>query len=94
MVKRILRYVKGTLDLPLLIRKLDSMLVSAFADADWADCPDDHRSTGGFAVFVGSNLVSWCARKQPIISGSCTEAEFKALANATAEIMWVQKMLC
>jgi histone deacetylase 1/2 len=69
MVKRMLRYIKGTLDLPLLIRKSDSVLVSDFVDADWAGCPDDHRSTGGFAVFVGSNLVSWCARKQQLSPG-------------------------
>jgi len=92
-VKRILRYVQGTIDLGLKIRKSNSMLVSAFSDADWAGCPDDRRSTGGFAVFLGCNLVSWCARKQPTVSRSSTEAEYKSLANATAEIMWVQKLL-
>lgn len=44
-------------------------------------------------MFLGSNLVSWSARKQPIVSRSSTEAEYKALANATAEMMWVQKLL-
>ena len=73
-VKRILRYVQGTIDLGLKIRKSNSMLVSAFSDADWAGCPDDRRSTGGFAVFLGCNLVSWCARKQPTVSRSSTEA--------------------
>jgi hypothetical protein len=69
------------------------MVVSAFSDADWAGCPDDRRSTRGFAVFLGSNLISWSARKQPTVSRSSTEVEYKALANAAAEVMWVQKLL-
>lgn len=69
------------------------MMVSAFSDADWAGCVDDHHSTGGFAVFLGPNLISWCARKQPMVSRSSTEVEYKSLANATAELMWVQKLL-
>jgi histone deacetylase 1/2 len=62
-VKRIIRYIKGTIKNGLHIRKSDSMVVSAFSDADWAGCPDDRRSTRGFAVFLGSNLISWSARK-------------------------------
>jgi hypothetical protein len=52
-VKRILRYGKGTLRLGLWFIKLDSTVVSTFADADWAGCPNDRRSTGGFAMFFG-----------------------------------------
>jgi histone deacetylase 1/2 len=52
-VKRILRYVKGTWNTGLKISKSQSMLVSAFSDADWTGCVDDRRSTGGFAVFLG-----------------------------------------
>jgi histone deacetylase 1/2 len=56
-VKRILRYVRGTISVGHQIRRSSSTLVSAFSDADWAGCVDDRRSTGGFAVFLGSNLI-------------------------------------
>ena len=92
-VKRILRYVQGTIGLGLKIRKSNSTLVSAFSNADWAECPDDRRFTGCFAVYLGCNLVSWCARKQATVSRSSTEAEYKLAANATVEVMWIQKLL-
>jgi histone deacetylase 1/2 len=92
-VKRILRYLRGTISLGLRLSKSSSTIVSAFSDADWAGCPDDRRSTGGFAVYVGSNLVSWNAKKQATLSRSSTEAEYKSLVNATAEVMWIQTLL-
>jgi histone deacetylase 1/2 len=92
-VKRILRYLKQSTNLGLKISRSSSLRVSAFSDADWAGCSDDRRSTGGFAVFFGANLVSWSARKQATVSRSSTEAEYKALANATAEVMWIQTLL-
>jgi histone deacetylase 1/2 len=92
-VKRILRYLHGTISLGLRLSRSSSTIISAFSDADWAGCPDDRRSTGGFAVYLGSNLISWNARKQATVSRSSTEAEYKSLANATAEVMWLQTLL-
>jgi histone deacetylase 1/2 len=92
-VKRIITYLKQCTRMGLHIHKSLSNLVSAFSDVDWAGNIDDRRSTGEFAVFLGSNLVSWTARKQATVSGSSTESEYKAIANATAEVIWVYTLL-
>jgi histone deacetylase 1/2 len=91
--KRILRYVKDTVKLDITFKPSSSTFLSGFTDADWAGDIDDRRSTGGFAIFVGPNLVSWSVRKQATVSRSSTEAEYKAVANATAEMIWVEALL-
>ena len=92
-VKRILRYIKNTTSTGLCIQISSSTLLSVFTYADWAGCLDYRRSTGGFAIFLGPNLISWSSRKQPTVSRSSTKAEYKFLANGMAEATWIQSLL-
>jgi hypothetical protein len=92
-VKRIMCFVKGTVVTGQKFRKSPSTLLSIFTNADWVGCVDDQRSTRGFVVFFGPNLISWSARKQPTVSRSSTEVEYKALTNGTAEGVWLQSLL-
>ncbi|KAJ1685430.1 hypothetical protein LUZ63_016820 [Rhynchospora breviuscula] len=92
-VKRILRYLKGSVDHGLLLKPYDSPLLHAYTDSDWAGCPDDRRSTSAFCIYLGPNLISWSSKKQPTVSKSSTEAEYRSLALAGAELIWVQYIL-
>jgi hypothetical protein len=86
--KRVLRYLKGTIDFGLHYTP-GSLHLSGFCDSDWAGNPDDRRSTTGFGIFLGSNLISWSAKKQHVVSHSSTEAEYRAMALATLELYWL-----
>ncbi|KAJ8763312.1 hypothetical protein K2173_001450 [Erythroxylum novogranatense] len=61
--------------------------------SDWAGCPNDRRFTSGYLVYFGGNLIFWSNKKQPTIARSNTESEYKALANATAKLMWLRTLL-
>jgi Reverse transcriptase (RNA-dependent DNA polymerase) len=88
-VKRILRFLQGTLHHGILIQPATELQIHAYSDADWAGSVDDRKSTSGFCIFLGPNLVSWSAKKQNTVSRSSTEAEYRSLAVTCAEILWV-----
>ncbi|XP_031274883.1 uncharacterized protein LOC116133313 [Pistacia vera] len=93
LVRRILRYVKGTINLGLHIQAYSSLDLYGFSDFDWAGCNITRRSTTGYCTYLGSNIISWCSKKQPTVSRSSYEAEYRALAQAAAEIMWLTFIL-
>jgi hypothetical protein len=92
-MKCILLYLQGTPDYGLLLRHLSGSDLIVYTDADWAGCPDTRRSTSGYAMFLGDNLVSWSAKRQTIISRSSAEAEYHAVANGVAEATWLRQLL-
>jgi len=92
-LKRILRYVRGTLHMGLLVRPSTALDLVVYSDADWAGCPDTRKSTSGYAVFLGNNLVSWSSKHQNTVSRSSAEAEYHAVANAVAEASWLRQLL-
>ncbi|GJU15637.1 ribonuclease H-like domain-containing protein, partial [Tanacetum coccineum] len=92
-LKRILRYVQGTLNYGLQLFSSSTSDLVAYSDADWAGCPTTRRSTSGYCVFPGNNLLSWSAKRQPTLSRFCAEAEYRGVANAAAETCWLRNLL-
>ncbi|GKB78260.1 ribonuclease H-like domain-containing protein [Tanacetum coccineum] len=92
-MKRVLRYLRGTTDLGLqLLRSTTSQLI-AYSDVDWAGCPAMRRSTSGYCVFLGDNLLTWSSKRQDTLSRSSAEAEYRGVANAVAETSWIRNLL-
>ncbi|GKF23037.1 ribonuclease H-like domain-containing protein, partial [Tanacetum coccineum] len=92
-MKRVLRYLRGTTDLGLqLFRSTISQLI-AYSDADWVGCPATRRSTSGYCVFLGDNLLTWSSERQDALSRSSAEAEYRGVANAIVETSWIRNLL-
>ncbi|XP_073057055.1 uncharacterized protein [Primulina eburnea] len=92
-VKRILRYISGTVDLGLWYTKETNTNLVGFSDADWAGNLDDRKSTTGGCFYLGNNLVSWYSRKQNCVSLSTAESEYVAAASCCSQLLWMNQMI-
>nr|GEZ46660.1 ribonuclease H-like domain-containing protein [Tanacetum cinerariifolium] len=92
-LKRVLRYVRGTLDYGLQLFFSSTTDLVACLDVDWAGFPTTRRTTSGHCVFLGNNLLSWSAKRQSTLSHSNAEAEYRGVANAVAETYWLRNLL-
>jgi hypothetical protein len=90
-VKRIFRYLKGTMNHELEYKGQGQLI--GYTDADWAGDIDDRRSTTGYTFIVGGGSVTWNSRKQQTVALSTTEAEYMSLAEAAKEATWIRTFL-
>jgi hypothetical protein len=94
-VKRVLRYLKGTLNLGILYkcRADNELMMQGWTDSDYAGDHDDRKSTSGYIFTMGSSAISWSSKKQPIVTLSTTEAEFVSAAACACQCMWLRNIL-
>ena len=92
-VEYILCYLKGAPGRGILYSNHGHDRVECFTDADWVGSKEDRRSTSGYCVFVGGNLVSWKGKKQGVVSRSSAGSEYRAMVQSVCEIMWLHQLL-
>lgn len=92
-VKRIMRYIKGTIGYRLVYRGDSLTPIHGFVDADWANDPDEHRSFSGYAFLMAGGAVTWSCKRQSTVAVSSTEAEYVAMAYATKEAIWLMRVI-
>ncbi|KAJ7971537.1 Retrovirus-related Pol polyprotein from transposon TNT 1-94 [Quillaja saponaria] len=91
--KRILRYLRGTLDYGLFYSSSHIIDLVGYCDSDFAGDLDDRKSTTGFVFFMGNNAISWVSKKQPIITLSTCEPEYVTATSCTCHAIWLRRLL-
>jgi hypothetical protein len=91
-VKRILKYVNGTINYGLLYTHSNDSRLVGYCDADWAGSSDDRRSTSGGCFFLGTNLISWFSKKQNSVALSTADAEYIAFGSSCSQLVWMKQL--
>ena len=92
-LKRIIKYVKATVEFSVWYSKDTNDVLAGYFDANWAGNADDRKSTSGGCFYVSNNLASWMSKKQNSISLSIAEAEYIATGSCCTQLLWMQKLL-
>ncbi|KAJ0732045.1 putative RNA-directed DNA polymerase [Helianthus annuus] len=92
-LKRLFRYLHGTLNHGIFFRRHSPLQLHAFTDADWAGDRPSYRSTTGYIVYLGQNPISWSSKRQSTLARSSTEAEFRVVASTTTEVQWLISLM-
>ncbi|KAI3816802.1 hypothetical protein L1987_16507 [Smallanthus sonchifolius] len=92
-VRRILKYVKATVNFGLRFKRETNPKLVGYCDSDYAGDLDTRRSTTGYVFMFGSGAISWCSKRQPTVSLSTTESEYRAAAMAAQECTWLVQLL-
>jgi hypothetical protein len=92
-VTRIFKYLKGTMTYGLWYPRNQNFQLTAYSDADWANCVDERKNTSGGAFFLGDSLVAWLSKKQGSISLSTIEAKYIVAATCCTLILWMIQTL-
>ncbi|XP_068307153.1 uncharacterized mitochondrial protein AtMg00810-like [Pyrus communis] len=94
LVKRLLRYLKGSVGRGIIMKKNESTQITGYYDADWVSNSIDRKSTTRYCTFVGGNLVTWKSKKQAVVARSITEVEYRAMASTACKLIWLKGLLC
>ncbi|XP_039123455.1 secreted RxLR effector protein 161-like [Dioscorea cayenensis subsp. rotundata] len=92
-VKRILRYISGTINYGIHYKKCEEFKLIGYSDSDWSGSQDDQRSTTGWVFSLGSGAIAWFSKKQAITALSSTEVEYISLTAAICEALWLRRLL-